>query len=378
MFKMRLPISLHFVTVVVCAVALVSPARTAILGVRALHDPVAKADLELDHKSSPELISLEVDAAINAGDLDLADSFSELAQERGLNLRRDQQDKIEALRADSLGRAVRDFRDGFAQNDMRSGMAMSGAIVADVTGFGDLRDLAHEGGKWLDGQEADALVLGLAAAGLAITAATWTSLGAALPVRSGLSLTKALQKSGRLSKPLARDLTRMAGAAIDRDALKASLAAAGRFEFGAMRSASARVLRSTAVAELRQLGGDVSIVYRRAGARGAQDVLSVAASGSEVSTAARIAVAKGSKTRAILKVLGRGVLLAGSLSLTLAGWLLTIVGFFFALASFARRLGASIGRVLWRVADIRRRPDSGVCTNVHLQATAKVGVEPSR
>jgi hypothetical protein len=365
---MRLPVFLHFVTVVVCAAALAAPARTAVLGVRALHDPLVKADLELDDKIKPDLISREVDAAILAGDLDLADSFAELARERGLALRPEQQARMEALRADTLGRAMRDFRDGFTQNDMRSGMAISGVIAADVSGFGDLRDLAREGGKWVNGQEADTLVLGLAAAGLAITAATWTSLGAALPVRGGLSLTKALQKSGRLSKSLAGDLTRVAGAAIDRDALKASLAAAGRFEFGGLRNASARVLRPAAVAELRQLGGDVSTVYRRAGARGAQDVLSVAGSGSEVTTAARIAVAKGTKTRAILKVLGRGVLLAGSLSLTLAGWLLTFIGFFFAVASFARRLGELMGRLLWRIVDMRR----------HARSRGNVNVAPLR
>jgi hypothetical protein len=356
---MRLPIPLHFIIVVVCAAALASPARTALRGVRAINDPVARADLELDHRLTPELVSQEVDVAIKGDDLDLAESFSELARERNLPLRSEQLDAIEALRTDTLGRALRDFKDGFTQHDMRSGMAMSGAIAADVSGYGDLRDLAHEGGKWLDGQETDALVLGLAAAGLAITAATWTSLGAALPVRGGLSLTKALQKSGRLSKSLAGDLTRVAGAAIDRDALKASLAAASRFEFGAARNASASLLRPAAVAEMRQLGGDVATVYRRAGARGAQDVLAVAGSGPEVSTAARLAVVKGTKTRAILKVLGRGVLLAGSLSLTLAGWLLTLVGFFFALASFARRLGANLGRLLWKVADLFRKPGSG-------------------
>ncbi len=374
---MRLPVSLHFIMVVVCAAALVSPARTAVLGVRAINDPVVRADFELEHSLTPQRISLEVDAAISNGDLDLADSFAGLARERGLELRSEQQNEIEAMRADTLGRAVRDFRDGFTQNDMRSGMAMSGAIAADVSGYGDLRDLAHEGGKWVDGQEADALVVALAAAGLAITAATWTSLGAALPVRGGLSLTKALQKSGRLSKALAGDLTRVAGAAIDRDALKASLAAASRFEFGAARSAGAGLLRPAAVVELRRLGGDVATVYRRAGARGAQDMLAVAASGSEVSTAARLAVAKGTKTRAILKVLGRGVLIAGSLSLTLAGWLLTFAGFFFALASFSRRLGASIGRVVWKLVDMLRNR-AVVTTTLRAHAPAKVGVEPSQ
>src|SRR6476469_5542829 len=88
---MRLPIPLHFITVVVCAAALVSPARTAVLGVRAINDPVVRADLELEHSLTPQRISLEVDAAISSGDLDLADSFAELARERGLALTSEQQ-----------------------------------------------------------------------------------------------------------------------------------------------------------------------------------------------------------------------------------------------------------------------------------------------
>ncbi|MDB5641503.1 MAG: hypothetical protein JWN07_820 [Hyphomicrobiales bacterium] len=341
---MRLPVTLHFVTVAVCAAALVGSLHTAYLQARAIEDPVARADLGLERSLTPELAAREIDAALQAGDLELAESFVALAQERGLVLSGEQTERLEKMRADTWGRAARDFRDGFTQNETRSGMAMSGAIAADLSGYGDLRDLAREGGKWMQGQETDTLVLGLAAAGLAITAATWSTLGAAMPARSGLSLTKALQKTGRLSQPLARRLALVAGEALDRDALKASLASVGRLEFTAARNSSARLLRPAAMTELRQVGADVSTIYTRAGARGAQDVLSLAASSAEVRAGARLAAAKGSKTRAVLKVLGRGVLLAGSLSLTLAGWLFTLVAWFFAAASFARRLGERIGR----------------------------------
>ena len=165
---------------------------------------------------------------------------------------------------------------------------------------------------------------------------------------------KALQKTGRLSKPLAVELSRVAHGALDSGALKASAAAVARFDLAAAREATGSVIRPKALAGFRQLGSDVSVVYQRAGARGAQDVLATAGTRAEVRTAAEIAAAKGSKTRAVLKVLGRGVLLAGSLSLTIFGWLFAAVGYLFAAASLARRFGEFVGRRLWSLVDLLR------------------------
>lgn len=341
---MRLPNLLHLVTVVVCAAALAVTARTAYRELRAIDDPVVRVDLALESGLTSQRLAAEIDAAILADDPELAESFIALAAERDIAVPPGLADRVTALRDDTWGRAARDFRDGFTQKDLRSGVGVSGAIAADLSGFGDLRDLASEGGKWMKGQETDTLVLGLSAAGLAVTAATWSSLGGALPARIGLSLTKSLQKSGRLSQPLAHALARVTSEALDRDALRASLASFGRLDFSAARASSGRLLRPASLAELRQLGTDVSTMYARTGVRGAQDALSIAASNVEIRAAARIAVVKGSKTRAVLKVFGRGVLIAGSLSLTLAGWLFSLAAWFFVAASFARRLGERIGR----------------------------------
>ena len=46
------------------------------------------------------------------------------------------------------------------------------------------------------GEDTDRLVLGLAAAGLAVTAATFVSIGGATPVRAGLTLVKDARKVG--------------------------------------------------------------------------------------------------------------------------------------------------------------------------------------
>ena len=334
---------------------LASPIRQSFREIAALDDSVARADLQLSRELTPARASRELAQALDAHDEDLAASLIELADERSVAVPVELRGRFDELRADrSPLRIARDFKAGFVDGETGSGGAMSGALVADLSGFGDLRELTREGAKWMSGAEPDALIVGLSAAGLAVSAVTWTSLGAALPARGGLSIVKALQKTGRLSKPLAVELSRVAHGALDSGALKASAAAVARFDLAAAREATGSVIRPKALAGFRQLGSDVSVVYQRAGARGAQDVLATAGTRAEVRTAAEIAAAKGSKTRAVLKVLGRGVLLAGSLSLTILGWLFAAVGYLFAAASLARRFGEFVGRRLWSLVDLLR------------------------
>jgi len=72
-----------------------------------------------------------------------------------------------------------------------------------------------------------------------------------------------------------------------------------------------------------RLAKDVGRITEKAGARGALDTLKVAEGPKDVSRAARLAEAEGGKTRAILKILGRGaiLLLGGAFELTL--WVLS-------------------------------------------------------
>ena len=69
--------------------------------------------------------------------------------------------------------------------------------------FGDIRDVVRESKHLVMGEETDRLILGLATAGLAVTAATYVTVGGATPVRAGLSLVKDARKVGRIGEGLA-------------------------------------------------------------------------------------------------------------------------------------------------------------------------------
>src|SRR5439155_1317092 len=82
----------------------------------------------------------------------------------------------------------------------------AGALLSaqdDLAVFGDIRDVVREGKHLAMGEDTDRLVLGLATAGLAVTAATYISVGGMAPVRAGLTLVKDARKVGRLGEGLA-------------------------------------------------------------------------------------------------------------------------------------------------------------------------------
>jgi hypothetical protein len=319
-------------------------------------DPAARSDVLLDRKLTPKTFSSGLDAALDAGDVDLAESFVELGRQRGLAPGEGQRAQLEGLRRQEGENAIRDFGHGFVSGERDTSASFAGALAGDLSGYGDLRDLWNEGRKVAQGEKADELVVGLAAVGLALSAATLTSVGAALPARAGLTLVKSAQKTGRLTRPLAAALGRVAARTLDREALATTFSAAARLDLAASRAAAGRIIASGGAAYFRALGRDAAVIYRRAGARGVTQALSLAESGAEMRQAARLAAARGAGTRAVLATLGRAALLTGTLAAAAVNAMLAFVACFFGLAIFARRFGFWLGRLTFSSRRTGRSP----------------------
>jgi len=312
---------------------------------QAQDDPVELSRLRLAAVATRERLSLEIERAIAVRDLDLAESLLALAAERDIVVAADQRARVDAMRAAAFSRALSDFGHGFVAGDRDTDAAFAGALVGDVSGFGDLRDLALEGRKHVRGEPVDETVLMLAAAGLALSAATWLSLGGGLPARGGLSAVKVASRAKLISPALTANLGRMAAGAIDRPALSASLAAATRFDIVAMRAGAGGIVRPAALARLGALGRDAGAIYARTGQRGLRQVLAVAQDTGDLGKAARLAAARPSTARATLALLGRSALVIGALSLQAIGWMLALLGYALAMAFAAQRFGWWLGRL---------------------------------
>jgi hypothetical protein len=287
------------------------------------NDPVKIADRALDQSFNPGVAEREIQSALAAGDTDLAQSFLDLAADRGVTVDPALTDRVKEANATagSLANTAGRFVQGLWTGEPVDLASLAGTAFGDLFVFGDIRDAAREGTRYLTGQHADPWILGLAGVGLAITAGTYISLGATAPTRIGLSLVKAARRTGRLNPVLA---VRAA-----REAVKVEEAGG-----------------------LAELVGNVGGVESRAGTQAALDSLQVAEDSSDMSRLARLAAAKGSKTRAIVKLLGRAAIVLTAGAFDVAIWLFWAA---FALFGFAASCKAAVERttlryVRWRKA----------------------------
>ncbi|QPF82597.1 hypothetical protein IC762_22955 [Bradyrhizobium genosp. L] len=320
-------------------------ARDAGAVLAARNDPAALADLRINAvlHSNPALISDNIEAALAADDADLAASFVALARDKDIALGDDLTRRVDEALAEQA--STTHFAKGFATGLMTGSAddvaSLSGTVAGDLFVFGDVRDVVREGKHLATGEETDRLVLALAAAGLAVTAATYVSVGGAGPVRAGLTLVKDTRKAGRLSEGLIAWAGRSARDVVDEPALRDAVASGSVLRPAETATAIRAAFRAEKAGALVRAAKDVGRIGEAAGMRAARDTLKLAEDPKEIARAARIAESKGGQTRAIFKLLGRGALLlaagAFNLSMWLFGALVTLFGLLSSIKATAER-----------------------------------------
>jgi len=334
----RLSLAVGSVAVTAALLAVAWPhARQAGSILLAQDDPAALSDLRVDSalRDNPAVISDNVEAALAERDADLANSFAELAREKKIDLTDETSRRVaEAVTEESSStHFAKQFAHGLVSGNVEDGASLSGTVAGDLFVFGDVRDMVREAKHLVMGEQTDALVLGLAAAGLAITAATYVSVGGAGPVRAGLTVVKDARKVGRLGEGLAEWAGRSAREMVDTPALRQAVTSSSVLRPGETASAIRAAFRAEKVGALVRVAKDVGRITEKAGTRGALDTLRVAEGPKDIARAARLAEKEGGKTRAIVKLLGRGALLLATGTFELALWLFWAVFALFGLLS---------------------------------------------
>jgi hypothetical protein len=286
------------------------------LALAAEEDPAKLADLRLQDFDNRAAIR-EIDAALHAGDAELAQSFVALAAERGIELPKELRARVEAAGAanEQAKRSLYNFAHGFITGEPNDLAGFAGATTGDLLVYGDIRDLGREGWRYLRGEKSDPLLMGLAAAGLAVTGVTYWSLGASAPVRAGSTLLKVARRTGRISARLADDV-------------------------GALLKTRRAPRVAAALTEVAQ-------IQRRAGTRVALESLRHAENVGDIAKAGKLVEKKGRSTLAIFKTLGRGAVALGAGALAISGWVVgaasSVLFFMIAVVSFC----TAVLRWLW-------------------------------
>jgi hypothetical protein len=317
-------------------------------------DPVAIAQRALDEKFNADVAQREIEAALAAKDADLAQSFVDLANERQVALDPALTEKVKAAVAEenSTQHAMQSFAMGLVTGEPDDAVGLAGTSLGDLFVFGDIRDAVREGSRLAAGEKADELVLGLAAVGLAITAGTYMSAGVAAPARVGLSLAKAARKAGKLGGELAVYVGRALRGIVDWGALKRAATGFSVTEPAVAIRAAREAVKMEKAGGLVRLARDVGRVQGKAGTKAAFDALKVAETPREMGRIAKLAEKEGGKTRAILKVVGRGAIALSIAAFDLGAW---ILGALFTLFAFVSSLKSATERMTLRA--LRRRKE---------------------
>ena len=343
----RIGLAVAGVAVSAAAFALLWPhARAAGTLLLAQDDPVALSDMQIGSalRNDPSTIGQNVEAALSSNDADLAKSFTDLGKDKDVPVASDVAAKVDAAVAEenSTSNTARRFAKGLITGEADDVASLSGTVAGDLFVFGDIRDVIREGKRLVMGEDADRLVLGLASVGLAVTAATYVSVGGAVPVRAGLTMVKDARKVGRLGAGLTEWAGRSARGVVDAPMLQKAVETASLARPGQTISAVKAAFKAEKAGALVRLAKDVGRVGEKAGTKGALDVLRIADGPADVARAARLAESKGSQTRAIIKVLGRGALLLAAGAFNLAWWVfaacLALLGFLTSIKSTTERL----------------------------------------
>jgi hypothetical protein len=320
-------------------------ARDAYAVLAAQHDPAQLSGVQLNSalRNNSGVIRENVESALSANDADLANSFVELARQQNIALPDELTKRVDnaVTEENSAGAFAKRFATGLVTGNADDFASLSGTVTGDLFVFGDIRDVVREGKHLAMGEETDHLILGLATAGLAVTAATYVSVGGATPVRAGLSLVKDARKVGRLGEGLTQWAGRSAREMIDTPLLQQAVATGSVTRPGQTMTAIKAAFRAEKAGALVRLAKDVGRVGEKAGTRAALDTLRIAEGPKDVARAARLAESRGGQTRAILKLLGRGALLlaAGAFNLTMwvFGALLALFGLLSSIKATAER-----------------------------------------
>ena len=357
MKRRRIALALVATMVSGAAFAAIWPhAREAGAILAAQDDPVELSDLQVNSalRNNQNIVAGQIEAALAAHDTGLASSFVDLAKAKDISLSDDLVQRVNEAVAEvsTASHFARRFASGLVTGNADDAGSLSGTVAGDLFVFGDIRDVVRESKHLVMGEDTDRLVLGLATAGLAVTAATYVSVGGVAPLRAGLTLVKDARKVGRLGEGLTEWAGRSAREVVDTSMLENAVSSAAVTRPTQTVSAITAAFRAEKAGGLVRLAKDVGRVSEKAGARGALDTLKIAEGPEDVARAARLAEASGGKTRAILKLLGRGALLLAAGAFNLSWW---VFGALFALFSLLASIKATTERVTQSFIDHGKR-----------------------
>lgn len=283
-------------------------------------EPETIAEFRLRHTSRAAYVAA-IEQAVREEDFDDARRMVRLAGKSGHDL------PPELIAATEPGAAAeawftgRDFLYGAATGDVSSMATLGGTLAADYLVIGDIRDIALQGSRLVQGEDYDGLILGLAAFGL-VTLAPGSG-----PLDLGASLIKTAARTKRLSVPLRRTLTRLSADLIDTGALRRMWRTTPDLDPATAKRTLSPVIRPKAAAELGAIARNTGDLLQAGGVKTAmRGLATIDNAATDLPRLTKLARRMGDDSATVLRLFGKGAFRLGKLAYALAAAIIAVIG----------------------------------------------------
>ncbi|HPE60742.1 MAG TPA: hypothetical protein PLB10_10415 [Thiolinea sp.] len=248
----------------------------------------------------------KVEEAMAANNPDEARMYLRIGQTFGYGVSPDEyRERLEAMETpwEVAKRSVGNFADGFVEGQGESSAGVAGAMTADFTVVGDVRDLYEQFDLYQQEKPVDNVIVTLAGVGVALTAATVVSAGSAAAAKSGSSALKMAARGGRITPRMRRLLMRQGSEVFDYH--KFMLATRGERSLGAIRRAAVNAYNPAAARALSETAERVNNIRRSTSLVATVDMLRYVESADDLRRLEKVSGTYGDMTRGILRLTGK-------------------------------------------------------------------------
>lgn len=234
-------------------------------------------------------------------------------------------------------RTASEFASGFVDGQADSGAGVAGALASDFTVVGDARDLWEQYQLHAQGEPVNELLVTLAGVGVGLTAATVVSAGSASPAKAGVSSTKLAARAGRLTPKFQKFLLRQGAEVFDYRTFL--LAARSEKSLDGISKAAVRAYNPQALQAIEQTAGQVNTIRKASSTADAVHLLQYVDDGHDLARLEKLSLQYGSRTKAIMKFLGKSAIgsvrvlrLTGELLISAVASLVSFIAFLVSLS----------------------------------------------
>ena len=186
------------------------------------HTYYERLDTALKEKCSKGYLDQKIIFAIKHDQFSDAVMYQHLAEYLNIPLKRHTLAEIEEHSGflSASWRNTKKFGLGFLTGESDSMAGITGSIAADMTLYGDLRDLSVEGSNFVQNKPYDRVVFGMSIIGVGLSVTQLISAGSTTPLKVSVSIVKVAKKIGYLSSSFIGLISSKLSKAIDFHALK--------------------------------------------------------------------------------------------------------------------------------------------------------------